>query len=273
MASSFSKKTRTIQQALWNKKEMIFYFGNTCRKEIKEWQLKYQNVGTLIAIHKNEITPPSIPFALDNGAYSCFLNNQTFNLERYYLRLDNYLKRCHKKPDWLLVPDKVGSKKHTIKLWNECSNYLKQYNIPLAFAVQDGMTKNDVPKEAAVIFVGGSTEWKLKTISYWVNHFNFVHIARVNAWNRLCYCIENKVLSIDGTGFFRGGINSQQSIDAELLLAYQKGLVNVKWEHLKHLTPSARKNLLLNFLGISLEKRLSTLPLFAYGQKQIFKIN
>lgn len=252
---------------------MIFYFGNTCRKELIEWSLKYQNLGTLIAIHKSEITPPPIPFVLDNGAYSCFLNNQPFDLDYYYQRLDNYLRRCQKKPLWLLVPDKVGSKPETLKMWKCCSSYLKKYNIPLAFAVQDGMLKDDVPNEGVVIFVGGSTEWKLKTIPYWTHYFENVHVARVNAWNRLCYCLENKVTSIDGTGYFRGGINSQQSIDAQLLLAFQKEELNIKWESLKQANPSHRKNMLLNYLGISIQDRLSTLPLFAYGQKQVFKVN
>ncbi|BAQ67081.1 hypothetical protein [Geminocystis sp. NIES-3709] len=239
---------------------MIIYFGNTARKEVIEWHKNYGNVGTLISIKEGEITPPTIPLALDNGAFSYYLSGENFDFDKYFQRLNNYLKRCINQPDWLLIPDMVGNKQETIARWNYCYPFLQKYNLPLAFAVQDGMDKHDVPKNAEVIFIGGSTNWKLSTASYWTAHFPKVHMARVNAWNRLCYCLESKINSVDGTGFFRGGINSQQSKDAELFLRYQKGLVDSDWNNLKVASPSKRKLLLQESKGELFD--IYTLPIF-----------
>jgi hypothetical protein len=73
------------------------------------------------------------------------------------------------------------------------------------------MTPKDVPLSADIVFVGGSTCWKWRNAGMFVAQFPRVHVARVNWVDKLEYCERIGVESVDGTGFFRGGWQSQQA--------------------------------------------------------------
>jgi len=66
------------------------------------------------------------------------------------------------------------------------------------------MIPGDVPENAEVIFVGGSTEWKWKTMPIWCREFERVHAARVNTYRLLWMAHDCGAESCDGTGFTRG---------------------------------------------------------------------
>src|SRR5690606_19465502 len=85
-------------------------------------------------------------------------------------------------PRWLLVPDVVADRDATIARWREWEPKLRPFGFPLAFAVQDGMTAEDVPADADVIFVGGTTDWKWRTVWRWCHDFPRVHVGRVNGY-------------------------------------------------------------------------------------------
>ena len=74
----------------------------------------------------------------------------------------------------------------------------------VVFAVQDGMTVDDVPSNADVIFVGGTTEWKWQTVAMWCKAFQRVHVGRVNEYKRLWMCHDAGAESCDGSGWTRG---------------------------------------------------------------------
>ena len=67
------------------------------------------------------------------------------------------------------------------------------------------MTKEDVPTDADVIFVGGSTDWKWKNLYEWTKNFKRVHVGRVNSERLLWIAHEAGAESCDGTGWVRGG--------------------------------------------------------------------
>jgi len=112
---------------------------------------------------------------------------------------------------WVAVPDEVGDKEETLRLWNQYERRVRQFGWPLAFVVQDGMTPFDVPRNADVVFIGGSTNGKWRNTSLFAASFPRIHIGRVNWWDKLEYCERLGVESCDGTGFFRGGEDSEQS--------------------------------------------------------------
>jgi hypothetical protein len=65
------------------------------------------------------------------------------------------------------------------------------------------MTFDDVPDEECVVFLGGSTEWKLAAINPWCARFpGRVHVGRVNTWERLVRCWRAGAIAVDGTGWF-----------------------------------------------------------------------
>lgn len=140
------------------------------------------------------------PYALDNGAFG---HDDDWTPEPWVKLLD-WARLSGQRPSWALVPDRVGDRDATLARWDEFSPMLSEYGWPLAFAVQDGMTKRDVPPDASVIFVGGSTKWKWDTYRQWCADFPRVHIGRVNTYRRLWDCHDAGAESTDGTGFMRG---------------------------------------------------------------------
>lgn len=135
-------------------------------------------------------------YAIDNGAFAGLD-------EKKFMKIVNNYKN-NKKEIFIAVPDIVGDHKATLKMFYNWRNILNDYN--LGFVAQDGMTKNDIPKEAQAIFIGGSTEFKLGKIAYEIIQTAkekglWVHMGRVNSLKRIKYAYESKVDSIDGTKY------------------------------------------------------------------------
>lgn len=150
--------------------------------------------------------PPSwMPYALDNGAFGAWANQKPWDEGKFMDLLES--ARSHYRPLWVVVPDVVADREATMALWPVWSQRIREVlpHIPLAFAVQDGMTPEDVPSAAAVVFVGGSTEWKWRTVRMWTENFPRVHVAKVNSERKLWQCHEVGAESCDGTGWMRGG--------------------------------------------------------------------
>ena len=166
------------------------------------------------------------------------------------------------------MPDVVGdpegicyaARPQTLKNYTKWEKRLRKYKTPLAFAVQDGMKMTDVPCSAEVVFVGGSTEWKVKTIPYWCDNFPRVHVARVNGWTRLLNCYQAGAESVDGTGYFKAGWNQRPMVNLRLFLRWQSGEPDISLFHLRNLSTSKRRYLLQQLDGVQFD--FSTLPLF-----------
>jgi hypothetical protein len=151
-----------------------------------------------------------LPYVIDNGKFTSWENKSEWNESEFFDLLD----RCQLsryKPDWVAVPDEVADREKTLWLWNQYERRIKMYGWRLAFVVQDGMTPNDVPESADVVFVGGSTKWKWRNVALFCATFPRVHVGRVNWVDKLEYCERVGVESCDGTGFFRGGSDSIQA--------------------------------------------------------------
>ena len=141
-----------------------------------------------------------VPWALDNGVYGAWKYGRPWSEEPLYNFLDQFAAW---KPMWCVVPDWVGDRDKTLRLWEEHSAAIGAFGVPLAFAVQDGMTVEDVPSEATVVFVGGTTSWKWRTLHQWTASFPRVHVGRVNSKNLLSQAEGAGAESCDGTGWFR----------------------------------------------------------------------
>ena len=143
-----------------------------------------------------------IPYALDNGAWPAHKNARPWD-EAAWRQLLVWSAMSGVRPLWALVPDVVGDRAATLARWSEYVSVLRAYGFRAAFAVQDGMTFDDVPDEDCVVFLGGSTEWKEDAIAPWCEHFpGRVHVGRVNTWPRLIKCWRAGAVSVDGTGWF-----------------------------------------------------------------------
>jgi len=141
-----------------------------------------------------------IPWALDNGVFGAFTAGKEWSEEPLYRFLDAYSLWS---PMWVVVPDCITNRDETLRMWDAHAPALQAFGVPLAMAVQDGMTPDDVPKEASIVFVGGSTSWKWRNLPMWAESFKRVHVGRVNSLRLLLMAEKSGAESCDGTGWFR----------------------------------------------------------------------
>jgi hypothetical protein len=160
---------------------------------------------------KNPRLPPGLPFAIDNGAWSCFTQKEPFDSDGFTRLVNAHGERA----DFVVIPDIVcgGTRSLEFSLgWLERLRYLRK---PL-LALQDGMTAADVgavlrrePKLG--IFLGGSIEWKLATMYGWGTVAKAIgcwyHVGRVNTRRRIRLCAEAGATSIDGTSATMFSVN------------------------------------------------------------------
>ena len=117
---------------------------------------------------------------------------------------------------WVVMPDCVGDASRTLEMAAEWWPLLDNY--PVLLAVQDGIAAADVAiwleRGAAGLFVGGSTAWKLRTLSQWAamarSYGKICHVGRVNSIRRIRQCVDAGVHSVDGTSATRFSCNAQK---------------------------------------------------------------
>lgn len=143
-----------------------------------------------------------MPFALDNDAFSAWANGTEWD-EVEWLTMLEMVKALRIKPLWVLVPDVVADREATLENWKHYSPIVGGFGFKKAFALQDGMSKSDIPPGAEVLFVGGTTEWKWRTVADWVSLPQDIHVGRVNSVEKLTYCERIGVASVDGTGWMK----------------------------------------------------------------------
>lgn len=178
---------------------------------------KFQNrLAWLISPDGWRKAPSWMPYALDNGAFGAWINNRKWDEGEFCAMLEK--ARAHFRPLWVVVPDVVADRDATLAKWPEWSERIRKIipSVHLAFAVQDGMTKDDVPNDADLVFVGGTTEWKWRNLRHWTDNFPRVHVARVNSERLLWMAHDAGAESCDGTGWMRGGENRIEELERYL---------------------------------------------------------
>ena len=147
-----------------------------------------------------------MPYALDNGAWSAHTQGVAFDTARFELAVAKLGARA----DWVVVPDVVADARATLTLAERWLPRLEHRCRRMLVAVQDGMTRDCVDawlSTACGIFVGGSTEWKLRTLPYWGDVAAYrgcwLHVGRVNSEKRIVRCHEAGATSFDGTSATR----------------------------------------------------------------------
>lgn len=144
---------------------------------------------------------PVMRYALDNGAFGCWKDGRPFDVAAWR-RLLEWAHCAVPPPMWVLVPDAVGDRDETLRMWDQHAPTVQAMGWPLAFAAQDGMTFADVPSEADVVFIGGSDEFKAAALYPWCARFR-CHVGRVTALDHLFRCLDAGAVSCDATGHFR----------------------------------------------------------------------
>jgi len=144
-------------------------------------------------------------FALDNGAFSAYVNRAIWDEARFY-RLVRQIVDLGIAPTFVVLPDivtgglqsLVRSMEHVGKLPDDWRKYLP---------VQDGMSVYDLIPAVITridgIFVGGSTVWKWRTAKDWYEFAHLVgldcHIGRVNSERQILAAHHAGADSVDGS--------------------------------------------------------------------------
>lgn len=152
---------------------------------------------------------PWMPFALDNDAFGAWTSGKPWS-EGAWLAMLQAVRLSGLRPRWVLVPDVVADREATLESWRRYAPVARAYGWPLAMAVQDGMTPDDLPEDC-VVFVGGTTDWKWRSLPGWCATGRRIHVGRVNELERLHICERLGVESVDGTGWMRGTDGGRQA--------------------------------------------------------------
>lgn len=162
------------------------------------WRLLVSATGVL----RNE----GFPYALDNGAWTAFSKGAPWD-ERLFTKA---LTMLGSEADWTVLPDVVAGGMPSLELSLRWMRRVLDETPRALLAVQDGMTPADVRPflgERVGIFVGGSTDWKLRTMLDWSALGQsvgcWVHVGRVNTKGRIARCVAAGVTSFDGTSASR----------------------------------------------------------------------
>jgi hypothetical protein len=154
---------------------------------------------------RNPKPPVGLRVAADNDAYGCYLRQVPFDGAAFMRMVEIYGSMC----DWVVIPDKVTAGLESLEFSESWMPQLRGLKL-LLLAVQDGMKATHVssfirryPSQAIGIFLGGSTEWKLRTMYGWGMVAQaigcYYHVGRVNSARRIRLAQEAGADSIDGT--------------------------------------------------------------------------
>ena len=182
---------------------MIVMPSNCAKGIVHYWAGQGYPIGWLFTPNSSRTPVPWLPYAVDNGRFAVWSSGKQWH-ERDFLSLLDLYNVAQQKPRFVNVPDEVGDADETKRMWDKWYPVLTQsYDLTWSFCVQDGMTPDDVPAEASIVFVGGTMEWKLRNLTMWTDSFDRVHVGAVNTLKNLLRCRELGVESCDGTGWFR----------------------------------------------------------------------
>lgn len=156
------------------------------------------------------------PYSLDNGAWPAFKRNIDWDELAWRHHLGWAIAQGQ-RPLWAVVPDVVADRDRTLERWGQFAPIVRAAGIRPAFALQDGMTFDDVPDDECMLFMGGSTSWKLAAIDPWCAEFpGRVHVARVNDGERLWKCHRAGAVSVDGTGWWHATTTKKKGQPSQL---------------------------------------------------------
>lgn len=143
-----------------------------------------------------------LPYALDNGAWTAFQQGQPFDVAAF----ERALALVGSGAEFVVVPDIVAGGVESLRFSLDWLPRLETFGRRRLLAVQDGMNPLEVEpllSPQVGIFVGGSTEWKWRSLPFWGlvarRRGCYLHVGRVNSQMRIKECVRVGANSFDGT--------------------------------------------------------------------------
>lgn len=179
---------------------MIYYANPTGSEVVRDAQIAGLLGCITTPAQGNVIFPTEVDTIADNG---CFSDVWT---ERKWLSWLDGLPRSVRFAVCPDVFDPSGSACHgrTMARWATFAPAIRSRGFTPAFVCQVGATSDDLPADAEVLFLGGTTEWKLGPEAHRITATakadgRWVHMGRVNSERRIVTALEMGCDSVDGT--------------------------------------------------------------------------
>ena len=145
-------------------------------------------------------------YGIDNGAWGAYKQQSRFDGEAFTRLVDKHGAAA----DFIVIPDIVAGGMDSLRFSVSWLPYLRGRTLLLP--VQDGMDTRAVIEVLhgnphVGLFLGGSTEWKLRTMYQWGEMAQAMrrhyHVGRVNTARRIRLAAEAGADSFDGTSATR----------------------------------------------------------------------
>jgi len=177
----------------------MLFFANPCGPAVRD-AMRDGRLGYIDTPAQGNRRPEGVEWCADNG---CFGKGYPGD-EKWLAWLE---KNAHAAADCLFAtaPDVVGDAAATLARSAPFLPLIRAMGYPAALVAQDGLEDLDIPwDEFDVLFIGGSTEWKLgpatrDLIKQAKDRGKWVHMGRVNSQRRYRYAHEIGCDSVDGT--------------------------------------------------------------------------
>jgi hypothetical protein len=176
----------------------VLYFGNPCAPDVVAAMIDGR-LGYIDTPAQGNRRPDGVVWCADNGAFS-----DRFDEAKWWKFLND---NAFAAADCLfaVAPDVVGDATETMIRSLPWLPKIRALGYPAAFVAQDGLEALTVPwDEFDVLFIGGSTEWKLgrharALVAEAKWRGKHVHMGRVNSRSRYRYAEHIGCDSVDGT--------------------------------------------------------------------------
>jgi hypothetical protein len=177
----------------------VLFFANPCGPAVAD-AMQDKRLGFIDTPAQGNKRPGGVVWCADNG---CFGKGYPGD-EKWLAWL---AKNANASADCLFAtaPDIVGDAAGTLERSAPFLPMIRALGYPAALVAQDGLEDLEVPwGEFDVLFIGGSTDWKLGAaardlIAQAKARGKGVHMGRVNSERRYRYAHELGVDSVDGT--------------------------------------------------------------------------
>lgn len=179
--------------------KMTLYFTNPSTTPIRE-AMTERRLGCIITPAQGNLIPENAYWIADNGCFGKGYPGDTAWVE--WLRSKReHRSRCL----FATAPDVIGDARATLARSAPWLPVIRRLGYPAALVAQDGLESLTVPwRSFDVLFIGGSTDWKLgenvrTLVSEAIMQGKPVHMGRVNSHKRFTYARQIGCSTADGT--------------------------------------------------------------------------
>ena len=176
----------------------MIYYANPSTEAVRD-EMAAGRLGCIVTpLQGNVVFPEEWDVIADNGCFSDRLTHERWI--RWLLDLPRSV-RFVVAPD-VFDPSGAPCHEETLERWRRYGGLIERHGFAPAFVCQVGATADNLP-DAPVLFLGGTTEWKLGIdawgiVSRW-RADRWCHMGRVNSAKRLNTARAMGCHSVDGT--------------------------------------------------------------------------